>query len=251
MHRQTRNNAVVSATLAMGVAAFAPGATVTVTITGTVEYASPVNGPLAPVNPGQPATLTFTVDSDAFVNNPTFPTRGYPIQNASFSNTLGPVTLTLKNPFPGTPYFVIRNNDPAVDGFVLSTNLSLPAPLPLNVQGAFGAFGAGFYVTYTGGTLSSLDILDALGTYEYNGLTVFYWTIQDGPVEPVGMIFESITIRLPADLDGDGAVAAADLAILLGAWGPCAGCEADLNGDGSVDGNDLGLLLAAWGPCPG
>lgn len=246
MHIQASIIPILSASVALGATAIAAGTTVKVTITGTVEYASPVSGPLAPVNPGQPATIAFSVDSDDFVNSPTFPTRGYPIQHATFSNVLGPVSLTLKDPFPGTPYLVLRNNDPAVDGFVLSTNVNDPAPLPLNVQGAFGPYGAGFYVTYTGGTLSSLDILDALGTYEYDGLTVFYWTIQDGPVEPVGMIFESITLRLAADLDGDGEVNAADLAILLGAWGRCAGCDADLTGDGTVDAADLATLLGAW-----
>jgi hypothetical protein len=53
----------------------------------------------------------------------------------------------------------------------------------------------------------------------------------------------------PADLDGDGQVDAADLGLLLGAWGPCAApCDADLDGDGTIDGADLGLLLAAWAP---
>ncbi len=56
----------------------------------------------------------------------------------------------------------------------------------------------------------------------------------------------------PADLDGDGNVAAFDLALLLGSWGPCPAngdCAADLDGDGSVDAFDLALLLGAWGPC--
>jgi hypothetical protein len=47
------------------------------------------------------------------------------------------------------------------------------------------------------------------------------------------------------DLDGDGTVGAADLAILLGAWGE-SGVPSDLNGDGIVDPADLGLLLGAW-----
>lgn len=47
------------------------------------------------------------------------------------------------------------------------------------------------------------------------------------------------------DLDGDGTVGAADLGILLGAWGQW-GVPADLNGDGFVDPADLGLLLGAW-----
>jgi hypothetical protein len=51
----------------------------------------------------------------------------------------------------------------------------------------------------------------------------------------------------PADLNGDGEVNAADLAILLGGWslpGPT-----DLNNDGTTDASDLAILLGAWGPC--
>ena len=53
----------------------------------------------------------------------------------------------------------------------------------------------------------------------------------------------------PADLDGDGAVGAADLAQLLGAWGPNLGHSADFNGDWMVGAADLAQLLGAWGPC--
>jgi hypothetical protein len=52
-----------------------------------------------------------------------------------------------------------------------------------------------------------------------------------------------------ADLDGDGAVNAADLAQLLGNWGPCEDCPADFNGDGVIDATDLAQLLGSWGPC--
>lgn len=48
------------------------------------------------------------------------------------------------------------------------------------------------------------------------------------------------------DLNGDSTVDGADLGILLGQWGPCAGCSADFNQDGAVDGADLGVLLAEW-----
>lgn len=57
-------------------------------------------------------------------------------------------------------------------------------------------------------------------------------------------------VPIPADLDGNCAVDGADLAALLGAWGPCgdqAECPADLDGNGVVDGADLALLLSAWG----
>lgn len=56
--------------------------------------------------------------------------------------------------------------------------------------------------------------------------------------------------RVPAptfgDLNGDGHVDAADLAILLGSWG-ASGAAADLDGDGVVGAADLALLLGAWG----
>ncbi len=50
----------------------------------------------------------------------------------------------------------------------------------------------------------------------------------------------------PADLNGDGAVNALDLSILLGAWGT-RGVPADLDHDGVVGAGDLGILLGAWG----
>ena len=53
----------------------------------------------------------------------------------------------------------------------------------------------------------------------------------------------------PSDLDGDGAINAADLAQLLASWGPCGDCEADFNGDGMIDAADLAQLLGAWGEC--
>jgi hypothetical protein len=49
------------------------------------------------------------------------------------------------------------------------------------------------------------------------------------------------------DLNGDGAVNAADLAILLNAWGACSGCAEDLDGNGAVGAADLAVLLNAWG----
>ncbi len=52
----------------------------------------------------------------------------------------------------------------------------------------------------------------------------------------------------PGDLNGDGLVNAADLALLLAAWGPaCPGCPEDLNNDGWVNAGDLAILLANWG----
>ena len=51
-----------------------------------------------------------------------------------------------------------------------------------------------------------------------------------------------------ADLDGDGQVNSADLALMLGSWGGGPGA-ADLDDSGDVGSSDLALLLGAWGPC--
>ncbi len=51
--------------------------------------------------------------------------------------------------------------------------------------------------------------------------------------------------------DGLNAVNAADLASLLGNWGPNPFNQAaDFNGDGVVNAADLAILLGNWGPCP-
>lgn len=54
---------------------------------------------------------------------------------------------------------------------------------------------------------------------------------------------------LEGDVDGDGSVNASDLALLLGAWGPCTACDAcpsDLDGDCAVGASDLALVLGGW-----
>ena len=53
-------------------------------------------------------------------------------------------------------------------------------------------------------------------------------------------------IACPADLNGSGTVDAADLALLLGAWGTPA---FDLTGDKTTDASDLAILLGGWGNC--
>lgn len=49
------------------------------------------------------------------------------------------------------------------------------------------------------------------------------------------------------DFNGDGVRDAADLAVLLGAWGAADG---DLNADGTTDAADLAAFLSGWGVCP-
>jgi hypothetical protein len=51
--------------------------------------------------------------------------------------------------------------------------------------------------------------------------------------------------NVPGDLDGDGVISTADLALLLLDFGPCSGvpCTSDLDGTGEVDTADISLLL--------
>ena len=56
-------------------------------------------------------------------------------------------------------------------------------------------------------------------------------------------------LLLPGDFDGNFVIDGADLAVVLGQWGPCRrrGCIADLDGNRIVNGGDLAMLLANWG----
>jgi len=174
------------------------GLLVEVTVTGTVEFNSIGPPPLGSVEVGDSASLHFIVDSSNFVNSGMFPTRGYPILASTFSMDFPAVSIGLASPFPPgqTPYFVLRNNDPAVDGFFLSTNLSSSTGVPLDQMGSSGPLLDDFSVTYGGSELSSLDILDALGTYDFTGLTVFNWTVDDGEQQPMGILFEQMVVAL-------------------------------------------------------
>ncbi|MCC6409345.1 MAG: hypothetical protein IT453_19460 [Planctomycetes bacterium] len=195
-HTRILSVAAALSTLALAAPAFS-GIPVTVTVTGTVEYNQITAPPLGLAKKDDVATMTFVLDSSDFVNSPNFPTRGYRIVQSSFTLTAGATTIGLKSPFPAgqTPYFVIRDNDPAVDGFLVSTNVDLPFGVSLNQNGAFGSFIDNFYVTYGGSTLPSLDVLDALGTYTFTGLQVYNWTIDDGPVNPLSIAFSQIEIE--------------------------------------------------------
>ena len=79
----------------------------------------------------------------------------------------------------------------------------------------------------------------AAGTYS---LSVVANGIASNPIP-----FVVTATPCPSDLNADGTVDGADLAILLGQWG--LGAPGDIDGDGVVDGADLGSLLGAWGVC--
>lgn len=228
-----RSIAFAALALASAAPALANGTPVRVTVTGTVEYNLVSAPPLGNADDGDPVELSFLVYSGDFVDSPSFPVRGYRIDRTSFRLEAGSATLALQSPWPAAEelYFSIRDDDPAVDGFMVTRNVASPTGSPLNQNGGFGPLVNDFYVTYGGSTLSSLDILAAVGTYDFTGLTVFNWTVDDGPVNPTGFLFEKLAIEaLPA--------------------GPTNYCTAKLNSQGCTPtlAGDAGLPSVSAGP---
>ncbi len=111
-------------------------------------------------------------------------------------------------------------------------------------------------VIWTGSPESMLDLHATLPP-PYNASYAFAVDVAaDGTVTVAGSAWNPALGREEAvlwtsspailgDLDGDGHVGGADLAILLGAWGT-SDPSADLDHDGTVGGADLALLLGAW-----
>jgi hypothetical protein len=100
---------------------------------------------------------------------------------------------------------VLRDNDPAADGFFTAENVDWPYPqVRLDEWGRLDIFRNAYEVGYTGDTLSSLDIIDAEGFYNYTGLTNYYFTVIDGWFDAIGLWWQTMTIsRVPVDVPVD------------------------------------------------
>lgn len=191
LHRWILGGAAAMA-LALPVAAVP----VHVEIRGSVDY-NVIRGDLAGIGSGAPVTMGFDVDSNDFVDNPNYPTRGYRIDLASFDMNFGGVHIALDLPQPyADAYFVLRNNDPAVDGFFLSQgSLDYPLPLTVHIPGLVPEHDLDFSRTFSNDTtLSSLNILDARGTYGFENMSSYLWTIGRFGSPGAEVVYESITI---------------------------------------------------------
>jgi hypothetical protein len=69
-------------------------------------------------------------------------------------------------------------------------------------------------------------------------------SLIEAAVDEVRVRVVECTPTIPGDLDGDGIVGGADLAIMLNNWNGIG--VGDINNDGGVDGIDLGILLNNW-----
>ena len=167
-----RKFAIALAAVALG-GATAQADTVAVKVTGQVIFNAISTAPLSGVGVGNLGEMSFTVDSNNFVDGIPGDLRSYPIDQASFSLKFQPsgVTVGLHNPFPAgeTPYFTLVDGFPASDGFFVSTSTNSPGGVPISQT----PLQANLDLGYVGTTLSSLNILDAFGTYDFTGLTRF------------------------------------------------------------------------------
>lgn len=184
--------------LAMGlfVAAGAHADVVMVDATGTVVFNGITTPPLNGVTAGETAVVSFEVDSNNFVDGVPGDTRGYVIDQPSFALAFsGGVSVGLLSPFPAgqTPYFTLVEGFPVSDGFFVSTSNVSPGGVPIEQTPIQFNLDLG----YDGGTLTSLDILDAQGTYGFGGLTRFafnLWRIVPDNVI-LDIEFASLTIQ--------------------------------------------------------
>lgn len=198
----------------VGTAGAAQGELVRVSVEGPVGF-NVIQGAMAGIPAGTPVTMSFNVDSDVFTNSAQFPTRGYPIILSSFDMRVGNVSVPIVNPQPNAPaYFVLRNNDPAVDGFFISApSVDLPFPLAVTVPGLAPQHELDFRVSYSNGNqINSLNILEAFGTYDLSAIGSFYWAIGRFGNAGAEYNYEKITIGpIP-----EPSVAATGLVALMG-----------------------------------
>ena len=196
-------NTLVSRMLASGVLAAAAAAIampaaadgIHVEITGSVDY-NVIHGDLTGIPSGAPVVMSFNLDSNNYLNSSTFPTRAYAIDIASFDLNFGGVHITMDNPQPGgdPAYFVLRNNDPAVDGFFFSHGPDYDTGLTVHIPGVATAHEVEFKRTFdTDTTLHSLNILDAVGHYGFENMSSYLWTLGVG-APGAEVVYESITI---------------------------------------------------------
>ncbi len=227
-----------------------------------------------------PVTVAFDLNSANFIASPT-PSlvnrvRGYPVIPGSFSLQVGTVTVGVA----GTPAFnfVIRNDDPRVDGFFISAGTDLPTFIRLAMTPA--NHGLEFSRTFNNPlpppaldpTLPSLNILDAVGSWGFENLSVYSFNVGlNENITPLVLGYSRITIsnitpRCLADVaggspsGGDGTVDGADFIAFVNSFaiGSAAiDATADVAGgtsstlpaggpDGTIDGTDFIEFINAF-----
>jgi hypothetical protein len=203
--RSLRLAALVAASLPMLSPVASADPDVRVVVTGVVENNAFTSGTFAGVPVGAPVTLTIDLDSTNYLDSAALPgrVRGYRFTPATCELRVGSVVTTLRASPQSPAYFVIRNDDPRADGFFISQGTDIDSHIPLQMTP--NNYGIAFLRTFgnipptpPGGpdpTLTSVNLLGALGSWAYDNLSVYNFAIQLGEFS-VPMIFEYRTISL-------------------------------------------------------
>lgn len=239
--------------------ALANAQTVRVVVTGEVESNGFTTGNYAGVPSGAPVSMVIDLDATNFVDSALLPgrTRGYRFYASTFSLHIGAISTTLTPSAAG--FFVVRNDDPRVDGFFISQGTDIDTMVPLDMVPT--NFGIAFARTFNNPlpppaldpTLPSVDILDAVGTWGFENISSYNFTIErNESITPMILAYERITISVlsscapcPADYDQDGGVTGADLAAFFADFEAGTAC-ADVDEDGGVTGGDIGAFFVVY-----
>ena len=116
-----------AALLAIAMLATAPAHAVTVLVAafGEVTENQIVDSPLGDVAAGEGVVMSFTVDSNDFVDGASGDSRGYVISSFSLAFSGGVTVGWLIG--GDTPYFTLADGMPVSDGFWVSTSPDSPA----------------------------------------------------------------------------------------------------------------------------
>ena len=156
--------------------------------------------------------------------------------NNTFGQTSVPAGIgTVQKVFAGGYMTIALKSDGTVRAW--GRNDSGQSTLPANLSGVTGfAIGSAHAM--------SLSVVSQLADCDADGIPDACEIQAGAPDTNHNGIPDSCETR-PADLNADGVVNGADLALLLGNWASTSGVG-DINHDGITDGADLAMLLGDW-----
>lgn len=200
-----------------------------------------------------PSRSTFSFNAAALTDDQVYsqptilsPTDGSTIPGSASMSWTAPVRGP-SSPLFIEPFLFVLNQPEGESGGLLPAGTTSWDPGFCIFSGAVREF----QVEYVSATPPSLytPLTVVSGSIEWSNFSFMpEGSPATGPVIGTVGSARSVFVTSPCivgDLNGDSIVGAADIALLLGAWGATGG-EADINGDGTVGAADLALLLGNW-----
>lgn len=209
------------------------------------------------VDDGSPVELWFAsfrngFSATTFAENGPFSTQGLLGKSIRSVYAAGPdgvgglvdVSNSVDEGYDPTP-LALASIDGLAPGDLVPAGSKLRFEIALDAPGVHDAFAAALSVGELPLAITSLKTVAFMGGSFARLRTKENGLVQAGLASAARLsLVVDIRDDDPADLDGDGNVDGADLAVLLGQWGSAG--NADFDGSGAVDGADLAFLLGAW-----